>query len=117
MHLPADPNSPFRGNGLEATQQLVALDNDARILVLDDSTSAIDSETEDRIQRAIERAATPSGRPMYRTVVCCDGSWSWACRTRSSRRCTGTTRCGSWAQRWADEGKPGPSRRLDEGKE
>jgi len=27
------------------------------ILVLDDSTSAIDSETEDRIQRAIERAA------------------------------------------------------------
>jgi ATP-binding cassette subfamily B protein len=27
-----------------------------RILVLDDSTSAIDSATEDRIQRAIERA-------------------------------------------------------------
>jgi ATP-binding cassette subfamily B protein len=29
---------------------------DPRILVLDDSTSAIDSATEDRIQRAIERA-------------------------------------------------------------
>ncbi|MEJ2211759.1 MAG: ABC transporter ATP-binding protein, partial [Anaerolineae bacterium] len=28
-----------------------------RILVLDDSTSAIDSATEDRIQRAIDRAA------------------------------------------------------------
>ncbi len=34
-----------------------------RILILDDSTSAIDSETEDRIQRAIERAA------MGRTTV------------------------------------------------
>jgi ATP-binding cassette subfamily B protein len=34
-----------------------------RILVLDDSTSAIDSATEDRIQRAIERAGT--GRTMF----------------------------------------------------
>jgi ATP-binding cassette subfamily B protein len=34
-----------------------------RILVLDDSTSAIDSETEDRIQRAIERAG--SDRTMF----------------------------------------------------
>jgi ATP-binding cassette subfamily B protein len=34
-----------------------ALLGDPRILILDDSTSAIDSATEDRIQRAIERAA------------------------------------------------------------
>jgi ATP-binding cassette subfamily B protein len=34
-----------------------------RILVLDDSTSAIDSATEDRIQRAIERAG--AGRTMF----------------------------------------------------
>jgi ATP-binding cassette subfamily B protein len=34
-----------------------------RILILDDSTSAIDSATEDRIQRAIERAGT--GRTMF----------------------------------------------------
>jgi ATP-binding cassette subfamily B protein len=33
------------------------------ILVLDDATSAIDSETEDRIQRAIERAA--AGRTTF----------------------------------------------------
>ena len=33
------------------------------VLILDDSTSAIDSETEDRIQRAIERAA--AGRTTF----------------------------------------------------
>ena len=33
------------------------------VMILDDSTSAIDSETEDRIQRAIERAA--SGRTTF----------------------------------------------------
>jgi ATP-binding cassette subfamily B protein len=35
-----------------------ALVTDPRILILDDSTSAIDSATEDQIQRAIRRAAT-----------------------------------------------------------
>lgn len=39
-----------------------ALFSDPRILILDDSTSAIDSATEDRIQRAIDRAAR--GRTM-----------------------------------------------------
>jgi ATP-binding cassette subfamily B protein len=36
---------------------------DPRILILDDSTSAIDSATEDRIQRAIERAG--ANRTMF----------------------------------------------------
>jgi ATP-binding cassette subfamily B protein len=36
---------------------------DPAILILDDATSAIDSETEDRIQRAIERAA--AGRTTF----------------------------------------------------
>ena len=36
---------------------------DPRILILDDSTSAIDSETEDRIQQAIEMAG--SDRTMF----------------------------------------------------
>ena len=51
-----------RGTTLSGGQrQRVALARafltDPAILVLDDATSAIDSETEDRIQRAIERAA------------------------------------------------------------
>ncbi len=40
-----------------------ALLSDPRILILDDSTSAIDSATEDRIQRAIDRAA--AGRTTF----------------------------------------------------
>jgi ATP-binding cassette subfamily B protein len=40
-----------------------ALLTDPRILILDDSTSAIDSATEDKIQRAIEHASQPGAPP------------------------------------------------------
>jgi ATP-binding cassette subfamily B protein len=57
-----------RGTTLSGGQrQRVALAraflSDPAILILDDATSAIDSETEDRIQRAIERAA--AGRTTF----------------------------------------------------
>ena len=39
-----------------------ALLTDPRILILDDSTSAIDSATEDQIQRAIRRSARAERR-------------------------------------------------------
>ena len=53
----ASEGSPFRVGSASGSRLARAFLTDPAILILDDSTSAIDSATEDQIQRAIERAA------------------------------------------------------------